>query len=115
MDFRGQIREAFGVDLPIKNGFGGSFETAVGLELVLPDNDYVGTQRAYLNYMAQLRNIEWKKISQTLSKHNDRTYDVIKIETWEKNGKKVTKETHYFDITECFQKHLGDWLRTQGY
>ena len=113
MDFRGQIREAFGVDLPIKNGFGGSFETAVGLELDLPDNDYVGTQRAYLNYMAQLRNIEWKKISQTLAEHNGRTYDIIEIETKKIKGKKGTKETHYFDITECFEKHLGDWLRTQ--
>ena len=111
MDFRGQIRDAFGVDLPIKNGFGSSFETAVGIELDLPDNGYVRTEREYLNYIAIFRNIKWEKISQTLVEHNGRTYDVIEIETRKINGKKVTKETHYFDITECFQKHLGDWLR----
>ena len=114
MDFRGQIRDAFGVDLPIKNGFGSSFETAVGIELDLPDNGYVRTEREYLNYIAIFRNIKWEKISQTLVEHNGRTYDVIEIETRKMNGKKSTKETHYFDITECIQKHLGDWLRENG-
>ena len=102
MDFRGQIRDVFGVDLAIRNGFGSSFETAVGMELDLPDNDYVRTQREYLNYIAIFRKIEWKKISQQLVEHNDRTYDIIEIDTWKKNEKMVTKETHYFDITECW-------------
>ena len=114
MDFREQIKEAFGVGLPIRNGFGSSFETDVVIELNLPDNAFVRTERENLKYMALLRNIEWKKISQSLKSCNGRTYDIIEIETWKKNGKKVTKETHYFDITECFQKHLGDWLRENG-
>ena len=99
MDFRGLIKEVFGVDLPIRNGFGSSFETAVVIKLDLPDNYYVRTQREYLNYMAIFRKIEWKKISQALVEHHGRTYDIIEIETRKKNGKKLTLETHYFDIT----------------
>ena len=85
MDFRGEIKEVFDVDLPIKNGFGSSFETAVVIEFNLPDNNYVHTQREYLNYMAILRKIQWKKISQSLVEHNGKTYDIIEIETNKKN------------------------------
>ena len=43
MDFRALIKKSFGVDIPIKNGFGSSYETAVVMELVLPYNEYIHT------------------------------------------------------------------------
>ena len=115
MDFRGQIKEVFGVDLPIKNGFGSSFETAVVIELDLKYDEKLNIQMEYLKYMGILRNIEWEKISQTLTDHKERTYDVIMIETTGKSGKVIinTLETHYFDVTEVFTKHLTDWLKNK--
>ena len=112
MDFRGQIREAFGIDLPIKNGLGSSFETAVEIEPHAAYDKKVSIQMEYLKYMGMLRNIEWKSISQTLTKHEERTYDVIMIETTGKSGKVhiTTLETHYFDINDVFIKQLTDWL-----
>lgn len=111
MDFRAIIKQNFGVDLPIKSGYGSGFDTAVVLQPELPDNDYAATEQAYLKYMALLRNIEWKIISQSLQTHEGKIFDVMKIETIEKIGKETEPcmETHYFDISECwaYRKTIG--------
>ena len=105
MDFRALIKKSFGVDIPIKNGFGSSYETAVVMELVLPHNEYIHTQYVYIKYLAILRDIKWKMISQELVFKEGKTFDIMKIETKEKVGKKILTfmETHYFDITECWE------------
>lgn len=105
MNFREIIKQNFGVDLPIKSGFGSGYETAVILQPDLNLNHYTTTELAYLKYMGLLRNIKWEIISQSIQIYEDKTFDVMKIETIENKDSKQTicHETHYFDITGCLK------------
>lgn len=106
MNVKELIRKDFGINLPIKGGFGDSMENAVIIEYEGGLNDFVATEYAYLKYIGIGRRIEWKILEQALISENDRRYDKIKIEVTQIIDEKFTSrvENYYFDITDCFGK-----------
>ena len=102
MRIKDLLKRDFGVDLPIKGGNGHSIADAIIIEKQIP-NDYVGIEHYMIKLIGIARNIEWKKIQQSLLHIDDRKIDEITIETKQKKDTETLTEIEnfYFDITEC--------------
>lgn len=63
--------------------------------------DYVPIEYAIVRCLCIGRGVEWKVIGQMLMRMNDRSYDVLRIETKEYTETEVITqiERYYFDIT----------------
>ena len=104
MNVREMLKEDFGVDLPIKGGFGNSIDNPVILIKEGQLNDYVAVEYSYLKYIGFGRRITWETLGQELITHGDRKIDKIKIKTRQptETGLITQVENYYFDITDVF-------------
>ena len=104
MSFRKTIKNKFGVDLPIKGGFGTSIEHPIIIDETQKYN-YVSLEKKCINYACQIDEMEWIMDKQELIEHMGKSIDILKIRLsknadFENNYKTVS---FYFDISDCIK------------
>ena len=65
MDLKELIKNAYGIDLPIKGGAGNSIDNPIIIERT-DFNDYISIEFDVLKCMGLARKIEWKSLGQEL-------------------------------------------------
>ena len=108
MSFRKTIKNKFGVDLPIKGGFGTSIEHPIIIDETQKYN-YVSLEKKCINYSCCSLQMEWILLRQELIIHEGKYIDVINIGistngVFEGNYKQIT---FYFDISECIKYSMS--------
>jgi hypothetical protein len=106
MSFRKTIKNKFGVDLPIKGGFGTSIEHPIIIDETQKYN-YVSLEKKCINYACCSLQMEWILLRQELIIHEGKYIDVIKIGISTTADFENYKETnYYFDISDCINYTL---------
>lgn len=108
MNFRKTIKNKFGVELPIKGGFGTSIEHPIIIDETQKYN-YVSLEKKCINYACQIEGKKWVMEKQELIDHEGKYIDVIKIRI-STNGDFTNnyKEINYFfDISDCFKYSMS--------
>jgi hypothetical protein len=100
MNLRALLLKDFGIDFPISGGCGGSFDNAIVVHRV-PPNNYVATEHAILRCLGIGRRITWTITGQEVLRPDGKAFDRITITTKSEDGS-GTIERYYFDVTECF-------------
>lgn len=100
MDIQEYIQRKCGVLLPIKGGDGKSRDTPVILNL---KSSYylIQVQNDFISYY--LENGKWRKISQSLFKDDEKTFDKITI-FYIDNNEHESILSFWFDVSECSSK-----------
>ncbi|SDG82252.1 hypothetical protein SAMN04488062_102268 [Flavobacterium omnivorum] len=104
MSFRKTIKNKFGVDLPIKGGFGTSIEHPIIIDETQKYN-YVSLEKKCINYACRILQMDWVMVQQELIEHKRKSIDILKIRLsnngdFENNYKTVS---FYFDISDCIK------------
>ena len=109
MSFRKTIKNKFGVDLPIKGGFGTSIESPIIIDETQKYN-YVSLEKTCINYACQIEGKKWVMEKQELIDHEGKYIDVIIIGISTNGGfENSTNQTiFYFDISECINYNLNN-------
>ncbi len=105
---RQQVKEQFGVDLPIAGGSGSSLDDPI---LILPTRDYVQVEWRCLTYLFLSRGLTFKLKDQGVTDYKGRKIERVKVETRifnaEQHVQETVTETYCFDISDCWQLAFG--------
>lgn len=91
-------------------GDGTSIENAVIIESATNHFEGVDAEYVWLEMQFGPQGDKWDRLEQSLIEENDRLYDVLKVEFYDKAGgyKKGDITYFYFDITEFFRASLEE-------